>query len=79
MINIGIDLPASVLGASSANVWHIPVDTNNDSFGPLERYFKDPLREGVDVPAFITFPSLKVRLVYVSRWYLVDCVIIMII
>jgi hypothetical protein len=36
------------------------VSEDGDAFGPLEVFFEDPLGDGVDMPAFITFPSTKV-------------------
>jgi hypothetical protein len=41
-------------------VKQIPVDFNDDMFPPMASFFADPLRDGVDIPVFITFPSLKV-------------------
>lgn len=67
MANIGINLPPSEIGATNANTWHIPVDSDGDTFGPLEEYFRDPLRAGCPTPAFITFPSLKVDFVLEYR------------
>lgn len=40
-------------------ILQIPIAKDGDAFGPLEVFFKDPLGDGVEIPAFITFPSLK--------------------
>jgi hypothetical protein len=60
MANIGINCPPEYFGATKANTWHIPINDDGDAFGCIEDYFEDPLREGAPIPAFITFPSLKV-------------------
>ena len=59
MANIGIDCPASFIGASSSNTWHIPLDKHGDIFPALEEYFQDPLKKDCPISAFISFPSLK--------------------
>ncbi len=56
---LGMKASPSMIGASSSNSWHIPVDPSGDSFEPMRRYFADPLNVGTDMPAFITFPSCK--------------------
>lgn len=58
MANIGLKASAKLLGITNTNIWHIPVDENGDCYPPLEEYFQSPLSCG-DIPAFITFPSLK--------------------
>lgn len=59
MANIGIKATAEEIGASSSNFWHIPLDGDNDIFGPMRKYFSNPMGVGMDMPAFITFPSCK--------------------
>eukprot|EP01039_Chlorochromonas_danica_P000945 gene945-1027_t len=59
MANIGVSCSPDVIGATKANSWHIPVDASGDLFGPMDKYFEDPLGPETQVPAFITFPSLK--------------------
>lgn len=60
MANIGLSCSADAIGATKANTWHIPVDKDGDAFGPMEQYFNNPLETNGPIPAFITFPSLKV-------------------
>jgi all-trans-retinol 13,14-reductase len=60
MCNIGIAASPSAIGATNTNTWHIPVDSEGDAFPPLAKYFEDPLGDDSELPAFITFPSLKV-------------------
>lgn len=60
MCNIGISAGAEEIGATNTNTWHIPVNEDGDSFPALERFFEFPLDPRNDIPAFITFPSLKV-------------------
>ena len=43
MCNIGINAPASEIGVTNTNTWHIPVDENNDAFPIIKAYFKDPM------------------------------------
>ena len=62
MCNIGISASAEAIGATNTNTWHIPVNEEGDSFPPLERFFESPLDPNNDIPAFITFPSLKVSI-----------------
>ena len=64
MCNIGIRASAGEIGATNTNTWHIPVDEDGDAFPPLEKYFKSPLDPDNDIPAFITFPSLKVAFIF---------------
>lgn len=59
MVNIGMKATAEEVGAETSNTWHIPVDDSNDAFGPMKRYFSSPTSVGMDMPAFITFPSCK--------------------
>lgn len=61
MANIGLSCSPEAIGATKANTWHIPIDRDGDAFGPLEQFFSNPLQENGPTPAFITFPSLKVR------------------
>ncbi len=66
MVNIGINLPPTSIDATKANTWHIPVDENGDSFSLIEEYFSNPLKSNSPIPAFITFPCLKVRIIKLS-------------
>ena len=59
MCNIGISSGPKGIGATNTNTWHIPVDQTGDAFGPLEAYFDNPLGTEDQLPAFITFPSIK--------------------
>ena len=47
------------IGATNTNTWHIPVNDQGDAFGPLNDYFENPLKTQDQLPAFITFPSIK--------------------
>ena len=59
MCNIGISLSSEEIGATNTNTWHIPVNDQGDAFGPLNDYFENPLKTQDQLPAFITFPSIK--------------------
>ena len=59
MCNIGISARPQDIGATNTNTWHIPVDDEGDAFGPLRAYFDNPLGTNDQLPAFITFPSIK--------------------
>ena len=39
----------------------IPITQSGDAFEPLTKFFSDPLADDVEIPIFITFPSIKVR------------------
>jgi phytoene dehydrogenase-like protein len=64
MANIGFrDVDPEALGIHNSNTWHIPVDASGDLFPKMKEYFSNPLgdRESgyLNIPTFITFPSLK--------------------
>jgi all-trans-retinol 13,14-reductase len=64
MANIGFsDIDPEALGIHNLNTWHIPVDASGDLFPKMKTYFADPLGDRetgfLNIPAFITFPSLK--------------------
>lgn len=59
MCNIGIKATAAEIDATNTNTWHIPISADGDCFDPLEKFFNDPLADDVEIPIFITFPSLK--------------------
>jgi hypothetical protein len=64
MANLGFSCSPNLINATSANTWHIPVTRDtHDIFPALDRYFqtKNPAElQSMQIPAFITFPSLKV-------------------
>jgi len=62
MCNVGIRGNSRELNIPNCNLWVHPVNRDTgDMFGPLEKFFSDPLAHD-PLPAMITFPSLKDRL-----------------